>query len=334
MTEIEKLENEYSKILLKKGIDYYSLSPDKALSLLGISFNSEWYQDMNFWDYLVAFFSGVLGAVVINLGKNADGNFTLNSKDSYLSGKLNVIHNKFSKITYDPEKNFLNNIFAHGGDNIDKIPDIVYLENIPLKMHRLFSGHDLFQFSKDNVLLTMFNQFGIEGLLRGIVHFFYDSCSSMGLPLPGTSNFAEIIYKDWCKRSTDIYQKFFTLKTTDFLSGGVTYAMLNAYRFLDSKYWTRRNHSKDLQLFNKINIVAYSVNCAVNLMCGKLNPVVAAIIVKNSFQYQLKSWNRTKDVCAKVDELSSMILSMPIDNRTVEHRVTDIESEFQKFIKE
>lgn len=330
MNELADLEAKYREELRSHGLDFDKTTPDQALVALGLSFDDTWYQGMNRWDYLAAFFSGVLGGIAANIGKDEKGNLTFNSKDSFLNTKLKEFHDKVTQVTYEPENRLIRNIFAHGGDNIDRVPDIVYTENMPLPMHRLFSGHDLLQFSGDNVLLQMYKQYGLLGPLKMIVHFFYDSCSAIGLPLPGTSNFGETIYKEWCGRSVDIYREYFTLKASDFISEGITMALLKAYRVLDTKYWTHRVHSKQMPLYNKINIAAHSINLGTNLLCGTFNHPAAVALTKNAFQYQLKSWKKTNTIGVEVDKIASRIDRFQPDNRPIEQRILDMNMEFDK----
>jgi len=335
MDKLNNLEEKYRALLRDLGVCLDDFSPDQALDILGISFDNTWYTEMTQWDYITAFFAGILGAIITNLGQDNNGKPTFSSDNSYLHNTLKEFHYNHLEIKYKPEGDLLKNIFwSHSGDTIDRVPDIIHINNIGPGMHRLFSGHDLLQFSNNNVLVQMFQQYEVIGLLKGVSHLFYDLCSSMGLPLPGSSNFALTLYDTWCEKSSMIYQRYFTLKMPDLISTGSTLGILTAYRILDNKFWSHRNHSPEFPLYNKINLLAYSINLGACLICQSFNYFSAAAVVKNAFQLQLKSWIKAKQLEARVDAIALRVLSKPADNRSVSERVNAMDDDFKKLLLE
>lgn len=323
------LVNKYEKILLNEGIDPENLSLDQMVDYLGLEIDKTWHSGMNRWDYTIAFMSGVIGGIIPNLGKDANGDFTLGAQDSFMRDSYANIHDNAATRSFSEDNNFFSKLFSHKGDAIDRVSDAANINNVPYDMHRLYSGHDVFQFSEGNIFSTMSEQYGGLGYAKAFVHLFYDFFSKRGLPLPGSSNFADTMYNEWSSRSPQIYENYFTLNARDLTGTTATLGLLKVYRWLDTKYWTKRPHSVDIPRYHRLNMLAHSINIVVGLAAGTFNYFSVAAFGKAAVHHQILSWNKTKSLGKEVDLMKERIAQKPIDDRSIEQIVNDLDDEFE-----
>lgn len=148
-------------------------------------------------DYSFAMLLGFVGALVTS-GKNVE----------IMLDKIHQIASEASKAGDDIGKKIIKFLMGHHGDYIDSVPvrdidgtarkfvtrqakeagNTYIMKGSRTGPHRIFWGHDIFSFSKDNPFLIMQKQLpGIKGIVQVFKHLTADMFSKQGLPMPTSS---------------------------------------------------------------------------------------------------------------------------------------------------
>lgn len=150
-------------------------------------------------DYSFAMILGLIGAC-ISSSKNVE---------KFLD-KIHQIASEGAKSTDAIFEKVVKFLFGHKGDYIDSVPvndagktarkfvtrtakndgNLYIMSDGRTGPHRIFWGHDIFSFKKDNPFYIMQKQLpGLQGILQAIKHLTADTFSRQGLPIPTSSWF-------------------------------------------------------------------------------------------------------------------------------------------------
>jgi len=138
----------------------------------------------------------------------------------------------------------------HQNEAIDQITTGTFTDRIgnksPIRLHRVFWGHDIFSLKSDNPFTLSVNQHGfVIGIVKAIRHLLTDSFSKQGLPIPFHSSFdyvnsagnlsnrlVDFARKQSVDAGTSMYTTFdqlFTIKASDIATTGLTSACCIAH---------------------------------------------------------------------------------------------------------
>lgn len=176
--------------ILKK--DSFDLMVEKDSELSGV-------------DYSFAMILGLIGAFISS-----------SKKVEELLDKIHQIASEGTKSNDDTFTKIIKFLFGHNGDYIDSVPvdeagktARKFVTRTAKKVgnsyimcdgrtgpHRIFWGHDIFSFGKDNPFYIMQKQMpGLKGIIQTIKHLTADTFSKQGLPIP-TSSWFDYSYTD------------------------------------------------------------------------------------------------------------------------------------------
>ena len=156
-------------------------------------------------DYSMAMLLGVIGAFITS-SKNVE---------KFLN-EIHEIASTPAKGSDDIYKKIVKFLLGHNGDYIDSVPvkegdkvvrrfvtrqaeeagDAYIMTSARSGPHRIFWGHDILSFGKDNPFVIMQKQMpGLKGIVQTIKHLTADTFSKQGLPIP-TSSWWDYTYTD------------------------------------------------------------------------------------------------------------------------------------------
>lgn len=148
-------------------------------------------------DYSFAMLLGIIGALI-----------TSSKKGEQLLDKIHQIASEGTKSSDDTFKKIIKFLLGHQGDYIDSVPvleggqtarkfvtrqakeigDAYIMNGSRSGPHRIFWGHDILSFKKDNPFAIMQKQIpGTKGIVQTIKHLTADTFSKQGLPVPTSS---------------------------------------------------------------------------------------------------------------------------------------------------
>lgn len=207
------------------------------------------------------------------------------------SGKIDEFFNSIHEdASLDKPQKLLGKLLHHAGDYMDKVP--VPAENGTVKKyisrfndkspgpHRIFWGHDIFSFKKDNPFYQLSNEYGVlKGILQALRHLFADTFSKQGLPMPFSSffdytntvdgevtvgnrlldfcrNFEKEIGKKWGLDYSNFddpaFSHMFSIHFQDIVSQGLAFALTRGY--------FRARSITDKMRRIQFTLICYSVN--------------------------------------------------------------------------
>ena len=264
------------------------------------------------WDYLWSIAFGFAGIFISN-----------NTKlDVFLEG----VHDAASGSDEgcSPFQKFLGDIFRHKKDNLDKVNKKFINragEPADAAFHRIFWGHDILSFGKDNPFYLLVKQYGWFGVIQAVRHLSADTMSKQGLPLPGSSlfdyNSSDGKTKNYLvelarKLSIDafgnkngvqeIYRHLLTLRGQHIISSTIITTLSNVYfRVLNISNEFRKK---------QFLIMAYSINFFGDYIYGYIktktipyiNYPVAHLLIKNIILLDYMNKKETKNLINEIDK--------------------------------
>lgn len=188
--------------------------------------------------------------------------------------------------------------------------------------HRIFWGHDIFSFGKDNPFYLSVKQYGLlKGIFRAFSHIIADTCSTQGLPLPGhswfdykTENGISNHLLDFCKKyskevlgnaqggaNSDVFNHFFSIHAQDVASQGLT-------TFLSTVYLKARGITDKMRCC-QFRVVSSFVNFYGGCIIGTIksggipfiNWPAAIVLIKNNIQMVYISNKETRELLFKTE---------------------------------
>lgn len=261
---IQSLDDLQEKLKSQK-LDFESLVAEAAKNIPS---------NLDKYDLLFSISFGIISALITTSGK--------------IDEFFNSIHEDAS---LDKPQKLLGKLLHHAGDYMDKVPVPTenggtvkkYISRFNDKSpgpHRIFWGHDIFSFKKDNPFYQLSNEYGVlKGIFQAFRHLIADTFSKQGLPIPFSSFFdysktvdgEDIVGNrllDFCRKfekelgkkwGTD-YSKFddpafshmFSIHFQDIISQGLAFALTQGY------FRARSITDKMRQI--QFTLICYSVN--------------------------------------------------------------------------
>ena len=296
--QLKKLDDEFHV----SNIQYLITTPDGPIE-----------SDLTAWDYLWAMAFGFAGIFISNNEK----------LDAFLQG----VHDAASGSDEDctPFQKFLGDIFKHKNDSIDKVDKKFINRNgepADASFHRIFWGHDILSFGKDNPFYLLVKQYGWFGVIQAIRHLSADTMSKQGLPLPGSSWFDYIDSEGKTKNylvdlsrylsndafgnkngAQEIYRHLLSIRGQHIISGSIISVLSNVY-------FKIINISNEFRM-KQFLILAYSVNFFGDYIYGYIktktipyiNYPVGKLLLKNIIQLDYMNKKETKKLINEVDML-------------------------------
>jgi hypothetical protein len=270
---------------------------------------------------------GVLGAALSNNEK--------------LENYLDDIHTDASS---NNPTTLLGKLLHHKGDNIDVTTRNG--ETWAPYLHRLYGGHDIFAFNKDNPFYILVKQYGLpKGILQAVRHLLADPFSKNGGVLP-FSSYLDFInekgevdnYLDaWAREiskgtelnAQEAYAELFAIKAQDIGATTVTAVLVNVYVKLRNLI-DKQNNKTNEKYFSKIalsqlKIIALLANIVANATWGmiknkgvpKINISGISLLLIEIIKFFGRSYkdlygleNKTNDIIAQVNILEEGILKL------------------------
>lgn len=297
----------------------------------GIDASSFKFSSWNRWDLVVCTVAGSLGGLLPNIGTESNGLST--GRSSFVRQTGAHLHNAASQVQ-PADRSFLITVLGHKGDLADRIPEDVEALRIPKGMHRLFSGHDFLQLDPDKNVIGIFSkQYGIPiGIVRLLFHAFYDTFAMQGLPLPGSSNFADTIYIDWSGRSSKIYEQVFTLKMSDVTGAGLAAGLLWAYRKMDQRLWTKRPMKKDYRYY-QMNMLTYALVAGIGALAGSLNWPALALLINNYVGMLRFQSRQTALIANEIEDLRQQTSTLSA-GPSIDARIAKLDKDLENELRE
>lgn len=248
-------------------------------------------------DYIYAILLGVVGAFI-----------TSSKKIDELLNEIHQIASETPKASDDKVSKLIKVLLGHNKDYMDSVP-VIEGQEINRKYatrlaeeagnayilnggtsgpHRIFWGHDILSFHKDNPFFLMQKQYpGVKGVIQAIKHLTADTFSKQGLPIPTTS-WWDYTYKnangvtkvgnkllDFCNRmykdlphdkvsvttfNNDIFNHMFSIHIQDI-------TVQSAEKVLCKVYFKIRNIT-DTVIQHQFKLISFSVLFYMNSLIG------------------------------------------------------------------
>ena len=309
------MEKKEIDIQLKKLDDEFHVS---NLQQLMTTVDGSIESNLTAWDYLWSIAFGFAGIFISNNEK--------------LDAFLQSVHDSASGSDEDctPFQKFLGAIFRHKNDSLDKVGKKFINRNgdhADAAFHRVFWGHDILSFGKDNPFYLLVKQYGWFGIIQAIRHLSADTMSKQGLPLPGSSWFdytdSESKTKNYLvdlsrklsldsfgskNSSQEIYRHLLSIRGQHIISGLIISTLSNVYfriTNIDNEFRIRQ-----------FLIMAYSVNFFGDYIYGYIktktipyiNYPVGQLLLKNLIQLDYMNKRETNKLINEVDEMEKECL--------------------------
>lgn len=238
--------------------------------------------NLDVYDYLFSILFGICGACITtndNIAKFLDqihkssnsGNMTGNKIQDFFAKMLNHSGDYIDQVPVMHDDGVITNEFVNRaakemGENI-----YVGKGSAP---HRIFWGHDIFSFGKDNPFYLSIKQYGVgKGIIQAFRHLVADTCSKQGLPLPFHSLFdyskangnVGNLLLDFCQKysqeifgrkqpggNNEVFNHLFSVHMQDVGSQGLVAALAIAY------FKARGIDDQDRR--TQFRIICYSIN--------------------------------------------------------------------------
>lgn len=304
--------------------------------------------DLDLYDLLFSITFGLVSALITTSDK--------------ISDFCNSLHEDAS---LDKPRTLFGKILHHTGDYMDKVPvpaedgTIIkkYINRFGGKTpgpHRIYWGHDIFSFKKDNPFYVLINEYGVlKGIFQALRHLVADTLSNQGLPIPFSSffdysyasdgevtvgnrlldfcrNFEKSIGKkygsDYSNFDDPAFNHMFSIHIQDVAAQGLAFALTKAY------FRARPVSDKMRQI--QFSLICYSVNFFGTCVIGSAKsggipyiswPALAAVIKElcRLFKISNRETNelmlKTSDIVERNKELERRVMAAGSDLPTYDN---------------